>query len=267
VNTQSHHKTVSLDDLTIDPEIQRREGIDQRRVNKIASAFNPLALGVITVSQRADGRLVVLDGAHRSAGARQAGYTGFISAEVITGLTIAEEASLFLLLNETKTPSALTKFLVRAVTGEPEAVEMLAIVTAHGWTVRTASETGNIAAVTAIERVYRNGGGSLPDGRHPELLSRVLAIITEAWEHDSQSVSASMLMAVAQLLGRFGTSVDTKKIVAEMQATRPTVMVGRARVLCNAQGGTVSAALAKILAGLHNKKRRANLLPEWVWVR
>jgi len=30
VNTQSHHKTVSLDDLTIDPEIQRREGIDQR---------------------------------------------------------------------------------------------------------------------------------------------------------------------------------------------------------------------------------------------
>lgn len=39
------------------------------------------------------------------------------------------------------------------------------------------------------------------------------------------------------------------------------------KVLRDVQGGTVPAALAKILAGMHNKKRRTNLLPEWVWIR
>ena len=267
MNPLSRHKTVSLDELTIDPAVQRREGIDQRRVNKIAEDFNPLALGTITVSERADGTLVVLDGAHRTAGARQAGYTGRIPAQVIKGLTVREEARLFLLLNETKTPSAITKFQVRVVMGEPEACEMNDILTGHGWKMTNSTEPGCIGAATAIERIYRNGGGSLPDGNHGLVLDRVIEILTAAWEYDQKSMNAGLLLALAQLIGRFGPSVDTKKLVAEMQSTRPGVVVGRGRTLRDAQGGSLPAAVAKILAGMHNRKRRANLLPEWVWIR
>lgn len=269
MNVQSHHKTVSIDELTIDRRVQRYEGIDQRRVDKIARNFNPLALGTVTVSQRANGQLILLDGANRTAGARQAGYTGFINAEVITGLHIEQEAELFLLLNETRTPSAVSKFLVRVVMREPEAVEMDNIIQSHGWKVAAGSSktNGAVSAVTAFERVYRNGGGTVSEGVHPDLLDRTFEILTAAWEHDAASVNGFLLLAVAQLLGRFGPSIDTKKLVAEMQDTRPGVLIGRAKNLRDAQGGTIPGALAKILAGLHDSRRRSNLLPEWVWIR
>jgi len=267
MNPTSHHKTVSLDELTIDPRVQREEGVDQRRVDKIAANFNPLALGVITVWQTDDNRLVVLDGAHRTAGARQSGYQGLISAEVISGLTLQESASLFLLLNDTKTPSAISKLLVRVVMGEPEAVEIQEIIAAHGWKLKQRNSPGFITAATAIERVYRNGGGTVAPGAHPAILDRTLEIVTAAWEHDSKSADGQMLLAVAQLIGRFGSSIDTKKLVGEMRDTRPGTIIGRGKVLRDAQGGSLPAAIAKILAGMHNKKRRSNLLPEWVWIR
>lgn len=267
MNPQSRHKSVNLDDLTIDPAVQRREGLNQGKINKIVAEWDPMALGTLTVSQRTAGTLVLLDGAHRCAAARRVGYTAHLPADIITGLTLQDEARLFLLLNTTTTPSAITKHLVSVVKGEPEAVEIDAILTAHGWKVAVSSEPGHIVAVSALERVYRNGGGSLADGRHPDVFERVIEIITAAWEHDTKGMASSMLLALAQLIGRFGPSVDTKKLVTEMQATRPGIVIGRGRTLRDAQGGTVPAALAKILAGMHNSKRRTNLLPDWVWIR
>lgn len=258
---------VSLDDLTIDPRVQRHEGVDHRRVAEIAEKFNPLALGTITVSRRKDGSMVIIDGMHRTTGAKQAAYSKPVNADIIDGLTLAQEAELFLLLNATKTPSALSKFLVRAVRGEVDAVRMKDIIESHGWTVRPVAAPGYLTAVTAVERVYRNGGGTVSEGAHPELLDRTLEILTAAWEHDQKAVDGHLLLGVAQLIGRFGAGVDTKKLVAEMQATRPGVVIGKAKALRDIQGGTVPAAVAKILAGLHNHKRRTNTLPEWVWIR
>jgi hypothetical protein len=74
-------------------------------------------------------------------------------------------------------------------------------------------------------------------------------------------------LAVAQIYGRFESGVDTKKLVTEMAQTRPDVLIGKARALAAVQGGTVPAAMAKILAGMHNSRRRTNVLPEWVWIR
>ena len=267
MSVTSHHKTVSLDDISVDLRVQRVEGVDQRRVDKIAADFNPLALGTITLSQRSNGALICLDGRHRQAGARKAGYVGFINAEVISGLTIQQEAELFLLLNATKTPSAISKFLVRVVKGDPIAVEIDTIIKAHGWHAAAQVGPGVITAVDALERVYVSGGGTVASSAHPELLDRTLEILTAAWERDQAAVQSSLLLAVAQLIGRFGHSLDTKKLVTEMQSTRPGVLVGKGKNLRDLQGGTVPAALAKILAGMHNKKRRTNLLPEWVWIR
>jgi hypothetical protein len=267
VKATASHKTVTLDQLSFDPQVQRTEGVDHRRINQMVSGFNVLALGTITVSARSDGKYIVLDGMHRVTACRQAGYQGLLNAEVITGLTIQQEAELFLLLNATKTPTAVSKFHVRVVMGEPEAVEMNSILQAHGWTVRLSTADGTLSAIQAVERIYASGGGTKANGSHGDLLDRTLEVITAAWEHDQLAVNGSILLAVAQLLGRFGTSVDTKKLVSEMQGTRPGVLIGRAKTLRDAQGGTVPAALAKILAGMHNKKRRSNLLPEWVWIR
>lgn len=267
MNAIAIHKTVSLDRLSVDPKVQRSEGVDRRRIGQMAANFNPLALGTITVSLRPDGAHVILDGMHRVAAARQAGHKDLINAEVISGLTIEQEAELFLLLNATKTPTAISKFHVRVVMGEPAAVEMDRIIRSHGWRVRPSSSDGTLTAVDAIERIYTKGGGTKATGAHGDLFDRTLEIITAAWGHDTQAANGHVLTAIAQLIGRFGASVDTKKLVSEMQDTRPGILIGRAKTLRDAQGGSVPAALAKILAGMHNKKRRSNLLPEWVWIR
>jgi len=263
----SHHKTVSLDEIEIDPIVQRKEGIDQRRVDRMAASFDPRALGTVVLSVRSNGRMVVLDGMHRCAAARLAGYRPFVNVEVFEGLTIPQEAQMFLLLNATKSPSAISKFLAGVVTEGAEVVEMNDIIQSHGWTVSNQVGPGFLSAVDAVGRIYASGNKTVSTGRHPEILDRTIEIVTAAWEHDQGAVQQHVLLAVAQLIGRFGPSLDTAKLVTEMQATRPGVLVGRAKVLRDAQGGTVPAALAKILAGMHNKKRRTNLLPEWVWIR
>lgn len=260
-------KKLPITALRVDPKVQRIEGVDMKRVSRINGDFNPDALGVITVSDRGDGTYVVLDGMHRTEFARAANYQKPLDATVFSGLTVTQEAELFLLLNDARMPSALSKFHARVVMGEEVATAIHDIAARHGWTISPAAEPGHLAAIDALERVYRNAGGVLPDGAHADLTERVLEILTAAWDHDGKSTQAALLLAVAQLIGRFGASVDTKKLVTEMQATRPGVVVGRGRSLKDAQGGTLPAAIAKILAGMHNNKRRTNLLPDWVWIR
>jgi len=260
-------KKVSLDNLTIAPEVQRLEGLDQLRVNKIAPKFDPSLLGEFVISERPDGRYVVLDGMHRLALCRQVGHSDLVNCIVFSDLSGADEATIALGYNDKKLVSAITTFDWRVKAGDKIANSIATIAKDHQWQIGISNSTGYIAAVSALERVYRNGGGTVPEGEHPELLNRVLEILTIAWEWDGKSVDAAMLLAVAQLIGRLGASVDTKKLVAEMQDTRPGVLIGRAKTLRDAQGGSLPAALAKILVSLHNKKRRTNLLPEWVWIR
>lgn len=260
-------KKVSIDLLSIDPAVQRVEGLDHKRVNTMAADFKPHLLSTFKVSERPDGRLIILDGMHRHELCRRVGHTGLVNVEVFSGLTLSEEFDLALGWNDNKLVSALSKFHWRVGAGEKEANEIATITADHQWSIAQSGHPGNISAVQALERVYRNGGGTVTEGKHPELLSRVIEIVTIAWEWDNKSVDAAVLLGLAQLIGRFGASVDTKKLIGEMQATRPGVLIGRAKTLRDAQGGSLPSAVAKILVGMHNRKRRSNLLPEWVWVR
>ena len=261
-------RKVSLDEIVIDLRVQRAEGLDHRRVNTMASNFDPDALGVLILSQRADGTLVCLDGMHRRAGALQAGWKKPVDARVFAGLTMPEEAALFLLYNDKKDPSAISRFKARVLSGDEVAVDINRILQSFGWTVGTETKNpGNLAAVEALEKVYRSGSGALSDGTYPSLTEWVVSVITEAWGRDPIAAHGAILGGLAQLCARYSTAIDTRKLVHELQATQPRALVGKAKTWRDIQGGTVPAAVAKILVGLHNNRRRANLLPEWVWVR
>lgn len=260
-------RKVALDEITIDPRVQRVEGVDQRRVNKTAEVFDPDALGVLILSQRADGTLVCLDGMHRRAFARQAGWKEPVDARVFTGLSLAEEAALFLLYNDKKDPSAISRFGARVLAGDEVAVDINNIAQSYGWTIRQGADPGSLAAVDALERVYRTATGTLSTGAYPAITTRTLSVLTGAWGHDPQAVRAELLGGVAQMHGRFDKAVDPQKLIHELQNTQPRALVGKAKTLRDVQGGTVPAAMAKLLVGLHNNRRRSNLLPDWVWTR
>lgn len=253
-------KKFSPDHLRIATDVgtQRVEGVDNNRVAKMAADFRPHLLGTLTASERANGSLVVIDGAHRLTTCRKVGYSKPVNVEVFTGLTIAEEAALFLGRNTAKMPSAISKFVARVTEGDEDAVAMNKIITKHGWRVDVDNQDGVLAAVTAFERVYRTGA---------DVADATLSIITEAWEHDRKSSDLAIVLGVGQLIDRWGDKVDRTKLVHEMQQTRPAVLIGKARTLRDVQGGSIGAALAKVLVGLHNNRKRTNLLPDWVWTR
>lgn len=260
-------RSVALDKIVVDPRVQRAEGLNRRHLDNIVAHFDPKALGTLVVSHRADGSYVILDGMHRLAAAMRVSWDGEVNSLVFDDLTIAEEASLFLLYNNKKDPTAISRFKARVVAQDEVAVAMDHIAYEHGWVIRQDSSAGSLAGVKALERVYRNGSGTLPDGAYPELTGQVLFTITEAWGHQPIAVHNAILGGVGQLYGRFESAVDTQKLIHEMEKIAPRELVGKAVALRDLQRGTVQAALAKLLVGLHNKSRRTNLLPEWVWTR
>lgn len=262
-----YQKAICLDRLIIDSTVQRVEGVDEGRVKRMAEAFNPNALGTLIVSERANESLVCLDGAHRRAAGLQADYSEPVDCIVFVGLSEAEEAGLFLLYNDKKDPSAMSRFKARVVAGDPVAQEISRIVAASGWRIGLSGDPGYIAAVQKLEAVYRHGGRTKEVGAHPEILKWVLDILAEAWIYEQKAADGMMLFAMGQLLGRFGEQIDTRTLVAKLRKNEPTQLIARARGLQSLQGGGVPAALAKIIVGEYNKGRRANLLPDWAWIR
>lgn len=257
---------VSVDKLTIDPRVQRKEGVDQRRVQQIVDAYDRAALGTITVSQRRDGAMVVLDGAHRTAASRLVGVPE-IPALVYVGLLLAHEAALFVELNTFKQPSFLSRMMAARVSGDPDATAILDTIEAHGWKVDYSSDAGHFAAVQAAERIYRNGAGALPLGAHRDLLDRTMNLITAAWRHDRESAHQMVVQGVGLLLARFGDGIEDASLALQLAQERPYVLIGKAKALQSGQGGTTPAALAKVLTGIYNTRRRTKRLPEWVWTR
>lgn len=251
--------------LTIDLRVQRVGDVNRQK--KIAANFNAAALGEITVSRRDDGTNALLNGQNRVGAAGLAGYPGPFRAEVHHGLTVQQEAELFILLNNFKAPTAVSKFLVRVTWEDPDAVGIKNVLDELGWRVDLAGADGCISAVDALESIYTTGAGVFKAGSYSNLLACTLGTVTQAWGHDQKGANGNLLKGVAQLYARFGSSVKTDKLIREMQRTPPQTVISRARVLQGIQGGIVPAAVAKTLVGMHNKGLRANPLPEWVWTR
>lgn len=246
--------------------VQRAEGVSESRARKIADEWDMAKVGTLSLSDRRDGTYFAVDGAHRTVAARINGVT-HLPAIVHENLTRVEEAQMFEGLNDFKQPSAVSRFIARVEGGDAGARAIRDVIEAHGWKVSLSSEDGNLSAITAAERVYETAASTLPRGEYKDVLDWTLDVITASWGHDRHGVNAHVLLGLAQLNGRFGGGVDTKKLVSELALTRPKVLVGHAKTLRDAMGGTVPAHVAKVLVGMHNKKRRTNLLPEWVWTR
>lgn len=87
---------VRIDDLRVDETYQR--DIRETWEKQLSRNFDPMLLGVITVSKRKDGSLYVIDGNHRRIAAKENGME-YILADVREGLSLEKEAELFYKLN------------------------------------------------------------------------------------------------------------------------------------------------------------------------
>lgn len=243
--------------LTVDHTVQRP--LDTVRVNAIAADFRRDALGVVTVSERGDGTHHVVDGQHRLAAAHVCGQAEEpVTCVLWRGLSLAEEAAMFRFLNNTRRVEAIDKFRVRIIEGDLVACKLNALLADNGWTIGKAKQTGNFAAVNALENVYRTGGGDA------QTCESLITVATQAWGHNQNGLRAEVVSGLGVVLRRH-PGLDMAKLITELAKHEggPLGLVGRAKQLRDISGGRIADSMAEILVKLHNKRRSANRLPEW----
>lgn len=258
MSTQSTFAWIDPSTITIDLRVQRPS--DLTRVVELAKVWDADKMGTIIVSDRTDGTRVALDGRTRLAAKARAGVKGLVHAQIYTGLTLEQEASMFLAYNNSKPVSALDKFLVRVTEGDPTAVAISGILHAHGWRVMKGGMDGTVQAVNALERAYTRGAA---DGGL--IVGEIMGSITKAWGYDFAGANASLIGGLAELFLRYGDKVDRSKLVRDMQSTNPRTLLGRARGMKESRvfSDSLPIIVGRVLHTLHNQKMRSNKLPDW----
>lgn len=248
-------RPLAVSELIVDPDVQR--SLDNARVSKIADALSLDALGTVTVSHRKNGTYHIIDGQHRVAAVRLAGgENDKVMCRVFDGLTLAEEAEMFRLLNNTAKPQAIDLFRVRVVEGDPAALEIVAILREHGWKIAQQTHGGAIAAVAAMERIYR---------RDPNALSRAVSTVARAWGHDTPANDGRLIEGIGLVYARYGAAVDVSDVVPRLAsfAGGPGAFLGKAKGLSQLIGCQQPQAVAEILVEVYNRSRRTRALQPW----
>jgi hypothetical protein len=209
---------ISADKLKIDPRVQRV--MDPRRVAKIADEWDDLYVGTITISHRvnpfdsSDEEFVILDGQTRWHALKmvcgQDTTTCTILAEVFTGLTLAEEASMFLRLNFRKGVTPLDNFRIALVAGEEWAVKIQEIAGRYRWAV---SGTGD-----GTKRTFQAIGAAkkiMTADETGRTLDRVFAVIDAAWPGVRDAVCGESLHGLGGLYSNHG-GLDTAGFVTKL---------------------------------------------------
>jgi hypothetical protein len=158
-------------------------------------------------------------------------------------LTVDQEAALFRLLNNTRQVGAMDSFLKGVLALDPQCLAIDGIARRYGWSIALRDEAGCIAAVKALETVYRRDDG--------ETLDAVLALVTAAWKFDDKSVEGPMLRGMAAFIAK-NQEIDRSHLAAKLgKRTSPAQISSRAKFLAEGKvtSGTtsgVSYAVAEV---------------------
>ncbi len=201
---------VALGDVRVNPEVQRE--FVPGKAAAIAARFNPELFGTPKLNRR-DGYVWAVDGQHRIAGLKIWLGDGWESqqfeGDVYENLTEAEEAELFLGLNDSTPVNAFNKFRVAVVAGRADESAVSQIVREQGMTISRdpGSTEYAVKAVGTLLKVYRAAG--------PAVLSRTLVILRDAYGIPGlQALTVAGLAAVVQ---RYGDGLDDALMVERLQ--------------------------------------------------
>jgi hypothetical protein len=255
-------KALRVDHLAVDPRVQR--ALDPRRVRAIAAELDFAALGTLVVSHRGDGTYHLVDGQTRVAALKESGNGEYeADCKIFENLTLAEEAKLFRLTNNTKQVKPTTKFVIRVVEGEPKAVAMNQILERNGWKVTGAVSRGNFSAVAALEWVY--DGAGLYEPGNLDACDTVINVLTVAFGLNQDGMRAELVRGMGLVVLRYGEELDLRKLATDLSQHDggPTGVIGDARQLRKLRSANIAHAMAEVLVGMVNKGRRTRRIPEW----
>lgn len=200
--------------LIVDPRVQRV--LDPVRVRKIANTWDDLMVGVLTVSHRlpsfdevTDEQFVVLDGQTRLEAFRAVCGKDTVAplrVEVHEGLTLKEEAAIFLRHNDRKGVTPLDRYRIALVAGEEWATDIYDIAEKYEWFARgTDTRPGyegkirRFESISAVEKIYRADQGEAVPGT---ALLRVFATVGDAWPNETGTITSETINGLGMIFSR-----------------------------------------------------------------
>ena len=276
---------IKAGDIKFDPHVQR--ALNAHWAEYIGRNLDPNLMGVIHVSKRPNEDLFCVDGQHRLHGVTD--YFGnngtLVECKVYEGLSRAQEAALFVGLNNFRRPQRIDVFLKSVIAKEPTAVAINAIVREAGLRIDRGKADNAVSAVAALEDVYfafadrRTAPPSKddtkdtketkdPKDRKPPqvrtfpvnapLLSSTLTVIRDAWGGIADSMNGHIIVGVGRVLAARGRIIDLDDFAHKLAAFPggPTALVGNAHGIKSMTNGKIGPAVAEVCIGVYNKGRR-----------
>jgi len=253
---------ISVGDLEVDKDIQR-DHLDLHRIERMRAVYNEAALGVITVSRRNRVTNVVIDGMHRrQLVAEETDGAGQMLCHVYHGLTVPEEAAMFLALNYSTQPTALDKFRVRVRGLDPTAVDIDNIAKGEGWVIQKDPGNATIQAINSVERIYLK---SIKFDREPNLLMITLRAVTRAWGREQDASSGVLLEGMAAFLSVYDDKYDFDSLVHKLRGYKngPYGLLTNGKALRSSKQVSAPMAIAEIITTEYNKGKGSKALPAW----
>ncbi|HVW80635.1 MAG TPA: DUF6551 family protein [Mycobacteriales bacterium] len=245
---------VPIDLMRTSPVAQRE--LNQARVDKLAANFDLEMLGTPTVSKR-DGHFYIVDGQHRIEALKEIGWGDQqIQCWTYEGLTEAEEAEKWLVLNDVLTQSAYDKFARGVVAGRLKECDIDRIVRAQGLAVsRAHSGQGAISAVGTLTRIYDRAG--------PAVLARTLRIIRDAY--GDAGFEAAIIDGIGLLCARYNGDLEDQIAVAKLAKINGSAsgLLAFAYRLRAASHQSLAQSVAAAAVDVINAGRGGKKLPSW----
>ena len=236
---------------------QSQRDLRDFRVDALVAEFDPNRLGYPVMNFR-DNVYFVLDGQHRIAALKRWNGPGWesvqIQCEVFTGLTVAEEAEMFLRLNNVLGVTVHDKFKTSISAGRALETAVKACVEAQGLTISKHKTPGSIGSVSTLLNVYKRSDANV--------LGRALRIARDAY--GDPGMEAQVIDGFGHLCQRYNGTLDEQEAKTRLGNARGGVkgLLNRAAEIYmrtgNARAMCVAAAAVDIINANRGKK-----LPSW----
>lgn len=256
IKQPSTRKWIALGDIQVSERAQRE--FREYRVNSLVANFDPALIGHPSVSFRG-GHYFNVDGQHRVAALiawlGEGWQSQTIECNVYEGLSEAQEADLFLSLNDTLHVGIHDKFSVAVVAGRKVECEVKRTVESEGLVIARGKTPGSISAVGTLLKIFKRSNSAN--------LARTLRIARDAY--GDAGMDSYTLDGLAHLCQRYNGALKEAYAVEKLASARGGVkgLSNRAQQLKLKTGNSMPICVAAAAVDIINAGRRKKMLPSW----